>query len=295
MKNEQQLQRAILSALRLRLEREVQVDNNGYVRLPEQNLLPGVRMEQFAEDLQHGDGNELQMKFCAAHSSAALAVNCFAWFRDGGRLSQLPLLGKTGARDLRFERRCPIFRGGTAPHLDVWIDYGQEIIAVESKLTEYFKKTKPKFSEAYERLAPPGLSEPCWWKLYQQSREADPSYLDRAQLLKHYFGLRKFRQRERFPGQVTLLYLFWEPTNWIEIEACRAHRREVQEFSDSVTGSQVGFRWMPYAQLWAEWQQVPQLLDHVAQLLSRYQVGVTLPTPEAWPSVTVAGLDSDQC
>lgn len=277
MKMEQQLRRAILNALRSPLERETQVDKNGYCRLPEQNLLPGVRMEQFVEDLQQGDGNELKMKFCAAHSSTALAINCFAWFRDNSRLSQLSLLGKTGARDLRFERKCPIFTAGTAPHLDVWVEYEQETIAVESKLTEYFKKTQPKFSKAYEGLAPPGLSEPCWWNLYQQSKQSEPSYLDRAQLLKHYFGLRKFQQQERFPGQVTLLYLFWEPTNWIQIEACRAHRREAQEFSEAVAGSQVRFRWMPYAQLWAEWQQVPQLVDDVGKMRTRYQFGVTLP------------------
>ena len=53
-------------------------DNKGYVDWPEANLVSGVHLEQFERDLRQGDGSELRMKFCAVHSSAALAVNCFA-------------------------------------------------------------------------------------------------------------------------------------------------------------------------------------------------------------------------
>ena len=54
----------------------------GYVDWPQANLVPGVRLEQFESDLRRGDGGELRMKFCAVHSSAALAVNCFAPFKE---------------------------------------------------------------------------------------------------------------------------------------------------------------------------------------------------------------------
>lgn len=56
-------------------------DTKGYVRSPVDNLVPGVRLEQFEDDLRKGAGDELRMKFCALHSSAALAVNTFAPFK----------------------------------------------------------------------------------------------------------------------------------------------------------------------------------------------------------------------
>jgi hypothetical protein len=55
-------------------------DKNGYVQTVEQNLVGGVRLLDFESDLRQGDGNELETKFRAVHSSAALAVNTFAPF-----------------------------------------------------------------------------------------------------------------------------------------------------------------------------------------------------------------------
>jgi hypothetical protein len=266
----------IKGAIQSKLMSKVALDDKGYVNRPEQNLIPDVRMEYFEQDLREGDGNELQTKFRAAHSSTALAVNCFAWFRANDRLQHLSILNKSGARDLRFERRFPIFRGGTAPNLDVRIDYDREIIAVESKLSEYFQRTKPEFTEAYERLAPPRLSEPCWWEVYQEAKKGEPSYLDRAQLLKHYFGLRKFQETKPFSGQVTLLYLYWEPTNAREIETCHRHRSELAEFEKSVASSTVKFCSMSYPELWNAWQAIPKLDEHVRHLRERYEMKVDL-------------------
>lgn len=53
-------------------------DGNGYTPSLNDNLVPGVRLDQFQEDLLQGHGNELDTKFRAIHSSSALAVNSFA-------------------------------------------------------------------------------------------------------------------------------------------------------------------------------------------------------------------------
>ena len=169
-------------------------DARGYVAAPADNLLDGVSLAQFEEDLRSGDGSELDGKFCAVHSSSALAVNTFAWFKTVDRLPLLALCGIKGANTLSFERRFPIFRGGRAPNLDVWIETDTVDLAIESKLTEYLVPKRPAFSPAYDRLAPPGLAEPCWWQVYEQAKTAAPGYLDIAQLVKHYFGLRKHRR-----------------------------------------------------------------------------------------------------
>ena len=54
-----------------------------YTRQPAQNLLPHISTE-ILSDFERGDGGELKgdlPKFCAVHSSSALAANTFGPFR----------------------------------------------------------------------------------------------------------------------------------------------------------------------------------------------------------------------
>jgi hypothetical protein len=251
------------------------VDDRGYVKRPAGNLVPGVRLEQFEGDLREGDGNELDGKFCAAHSSSALAVNCLAWFNEPDRFALLPLLDSQGAESVRFERKFPIFRGGTPPNLDVVIDRASELIAIESKLTEHLVKKQPKFTAAYERLAPPALAESCWWEVYQKAKTGASGYLDVAQLLKHYFGLRKHQQGLKAPKPIRFLYLFWEPLNWADIEVCRQHRKECLALAEATAASEIPFRWKAYPDLWQQWTESPAVSQHAKDLQARY--GVELP------------------
>lgn len=276
MSMDAKLAKAAQCTLQNRLNEAVTLDSKGYVSRPDQNLLPDVLMEHFEQDLREGDGNELRMKFCAAHSSTALAVNCFAWFRPNDRLQNLAVLGHTNAKTLKFERKCPIFGVVGAPNLDVWIEYDGSIIAIESKLTEYFIKKKPEFKPAYEKLAPPNLSEPSWWSVYQDAKKGIASYLDSAQLVKHYFGLRRYQQQQKGAKKIVLLYLYWEPTNAEDIEVCREHRKEIAQLKEAVSKSEITFNAMSYSQLWSQWNEVPELREHVTNLQSRYHVAIDL-------------------
>ncbi len=251
----------------------VDVDAQGYVRSPQANLVKGVRLEQFEDDLRRGDGNELRMKFCAVHSSAALAVNCFAPFKD--RPERLALLNETGAVGIEFEKQLSIFQGRRPANLDVWIDQGKRVVAVESKLLEYFKLKKPNFGSAYDDLVS-AVSDAGWWAVFQNAkvnglRDAS-QHLDRAQLLKHYFGLRRLRESSPGRQSLTLLYLFWEPLNWQEVAECVRHRQEVELFADQVAGGSIEFKWMTYGQLWNEWALLPALREHASELRARYEV-----------------------
>ncbi len=106
----------------------VEPDTKGYVRLPQENLVPGLDFDSIQNDLVGGDGNELGTgKFRAVHSSCALAVNSFGPFKTNPE--NLTLLGKQGASRLEFEHPLPIFRGGTPPNLDVWIEREGEVLA----------------------------------------------------------------------------------------------------------------------------------------------------------------------
>jgi len=243
--------------------------NNGYVDWPEKNLVSGVRLEQFERDLREGDGSELRMKFCALHSSAALAVNCFASFKD--RPEDLSLLGEQGAVKIRFEKQMPIIDGRRPSNLDVWVDRGPTKVAIESKLLEYLTPKKPEFAEAYKAIETD--VESCWWNVCKNAWNGAPRNLDVAQLVKHYFGLRRFQREDasKHQSKLVLLYLFWEPTNWKEIAECEQHRGEVEALAEQVTDSSISFQWMTYASLWQEWMTNPKLAQHAVKLKARYE------------------------
>lgn len=247
------------------------VDEKGYFRTVQENLIPGVEMDQFESDLRAGDGNELQTKFRAVHSSSALAVNCFGPLKN--QLGDLSLLGKIGATALRFERQLPIISGRRPANLDVWIERGSDVVAVESKLLEYFTPKPAKFAAAYEAMKPPA-SEASWWSAYEHYRTDHRGHLDVAQLIKHYFGMRRYLENTTSAADVTLLYLFWEPDNWDQVPECIAHRAEINAFAKRIADSSVAFRWMSYSDLWKDWAGIPALATHAGRLNLRYGVRI---------------------
>jgi hypothetical protein len=247
----------------------VEVGRQGYTSCPQDNLLSGLSLVDVEEDLRRGDGHELERKFRAVHSSAALAVNCFAPFKS--RPGDIMLCGKQGAESVEFEKHLPIFGRGTPPNVDVWVERGCEVVAVESKLLEYLSPKLPAFAKTYERLAQD--AEPCWWAVYEQAREGAAQHLDRAQLIKHCFGLSAYR-KQHSNQQLSLLYLFWEPLNCEELAECRRHREELEAFAGAVSASCISFRWTTYSQLWEEWSTIPTLAQHAQRLKARYEVRV---------------------
>jgi hypothetical protein len=126
-------------------------NDKGYVEEASQNLIEGVRLEDFEADLLQGDGNELKGKFRAAHSSSALAINTFAPFK--GHLDALRLPGGSGFDDLHFEQKCPHgLVGRRSPNLDVLAEGSSCVVAIESKLLEPLSKHTAKFSPAYDAI-----------------------------------------------------------------------------------------------------------------------------------------------
>jgi len=79
------------------------------------------------------------------------------------------------------------------------------------------------------------------------------------------------------PQDAALLYLFWEPTNWHEIEECRRHHQEIERLTLMVNKSRIKFRSMSYAELWQSWEGIPSIRAHVSSLKTRYIITVRLP------------------
>lgn len=251
---------------------DIAIDEKGYADTFRDTLLPLVSVEDFEADLDAGDGNELETKFRAAHSSSALAVNCFAPFRT--RVDDLGMPMGSGFADLRFERKCPTgLRGGRAPNLDVVLSGPDHVVGVESKLTEYLTRHRAIFSPAYAKQIRDKRRDGGYFREMLRLMEAPETYvwLDAAQLIKHAFGLAR-----TFPDQeVTLLYLYWEPANAERSPEFARHRDEIAAFAERIAGSTPTFAALSYPELWQFWQQsgpADWLVRHLGDLRARYSV-----------------------
>ena len=264
--------RALREAFR-RAHPTVQVNSAGYVDDIAENLLAHVRLEDFETDLSTGAGGELGEKFRAIHSSSALAVNVFGPFRR--RIADLVLPGFGRFSQLQFERRCPTGLRGTVPYLDVLLQGAQDVVGIESKLTEPLAKRRASFQPSYRENIRDGRRESAWFaemlRLEQESGRF--CWLDVAQLAKHAFGLARAFPR----GAVTLLYLYGEPSNADRIPTPLDHRRELAAFSERVAGSHPRFRSISYPELWDAWSQLVSLdwlAIHLDDLNARYGVAL---------------------
>ena len=254
---------------------DTSLDPKGYAANFRDTLLPQVSPEDFEADLASGDGNELETKFRAAHSSSGLAVNCFAPFRR--RIAELAMPMGAGFEDLRFERKCPTgLRGGRAPNLDVVLSGAGGVVGIESKLTEHLSAHEAEFSPAYEEQIRDSRRDQGYFREMLRLRDNPDHYtwLDAAQLIKHAFGLaRTFTERP-----VTLLYLFWEPVNPDAGPEFAAHREEIEEFKARMAGSSPAFEAMSYPELWQFWRDKAStpvwLHEHLDSLQGRYLVRI---------------------
>ncbi|MFO7761889.1 MAG: PGN_0703 family putative restriction endonuclease [Thermodesulfobacteriota bacterium] len=245
-----------------------EIDSKGYVRNIEDNLLPGITTSLFKTDLEAGSGNELENKFKAVHSSSALVINCFAPWKKKPR--DLIIDGIKGFDRITFEKQCPTGLGGTPPNLDLVLENKSQVIGVESKFTEYLTPKKPQFAASYNKNNLP-QAEDKWMDLIERLREnSSEQYLDAAQLVKHYLGLRKqYADRE-----ITLLYLFWEPENWQEYDEFQAHRKEFESFSNQVADTSVQFIAQSYSSLWDDWHKRGLDPAHLSWLRGRYSLPI---------------------
>jgi hypothetical protein len=76
---------------------------------------------------------------------------------------------------------------------------------------------------------------------------------------------------------LSLLYLYWEPSNAESLPAFQAHRDEVKRFTESVTDDQLRFVAQTYLELWRDWDgrdQPSWLREHVANLQARYGLAI---------------------
>ena len=273
-----------------RLNPNVEIYLQGYVKNFQDNLLTSVRIEDFVNDLLAGAGNELESKFPAIYSSAALVINSFAPFRPQiSNLSFPPPLSKNEViRNLEFEKQCHTGLKGIPPHLDVLLTGSNDnIIAIESKLTEILhQKTITKIPVTYFDRTPRIWKGGVYHDELVRIRDgvANYRYLDAPQLIKHAFGLTNTYMKNSASQnrKITLLYLYWEPANIDSLtgplkEVYKIHAEEILKFKTAIgLNTNPSFESMSYPELWNHWEQaVPtDLENHVKGLKKRYLVNI---------------------
>ena len=243
-----------------------------------QPLLPDVRKSFFK-----GDGGELGSagfpgKMQAIHSSSALGVNVFQYWRS---ISAVPVIAAACglcrrdsevSLDIQFEEKYPINdRFGFHPNIDVVIHNKPE-----ARIQRFAIECK--FSEAYGAHKHSGLKQKYLdcsdiWddipKLRAFAQRISPddkefNHLHPAQLIKHILAMkRQFRR-----GGFRLLYLWYDVLG----EQGKCHKDEVAEFAKVARGDGIKFHSLTYQELITTLaNQLP--LDHheyVRYLTERY-------------------------
>jgi hypothetical protein len=116
----------------------------------------------------------------------------------------------------------------------------EQAVAVESKLTEFLVgRQRAAFSPRYA-AAVAELAHPTWGAEYRRLIDEPErfQFLNAAQLVKHYLGLKRSLARlGRSHG--TLLYLFWEPSDAADWPPFARHREEIAIFSEQLADPEV--------------------------------------------------------
>ena len=241
-------------------------NKRGYVRNLVDNLYEPLKQDSL-DDFIRGRGDELESKMLALHSSSALVVNFFHYWRyhDIPPLSELMGLSSQ-CTHIQFERSYPKPAGvrGIRPHVDIEFTGASKPTAVESKFTEPYSKGRKSLRKAY--VETPGV----WGKytgcelLANQivSGEKVFEHLDAPQLIKHLLGLKTNYGEEGF----ALLYLWYD---FASAEADK-HRQEIQTFKNSIE-NEIDFRHLTYQDLFKAVSSMPGVNNgYISYMHDRY-------------------------
>ncbi len=236
---------------------------NGYVEKLTDNLAEGIDPKIFLDDLNKGKGNELKRKFKAIYSSSALAVNNFAIVKTYRQ--NFSIFGYTKFDQAGFEQEFTTGLNGTPPTLDFFLENNDVLIAFESKYLEPLDITRACFKPKYKTLK--YLSR-FWTDMIDEYQGKDLN-LDVAQLMKHSFGLIN-NQRDKNQKKI-LVYIYWLPINYREIDNYRKHEAELIDFENRMkVQNDIRFHSMSYPEFWKEYENDFFIGDNVKKVKERY-------------------------
>ena len=235
-----------------------------YTKSVEDNIFNHELHPVTRKEYERGKGHELEGKRAhmkALHSSSALVVNVFDYWRRENRIQDIArCCGAEGViSGMEFEKTHPIKGvGRTPPHLDVEFT-GTIPMGIESKFTEtYHRKTrrdnKDTHLHVYLRRGDiwdgiPRVRALAESIIQQSGARTNFEYLDVPQLIKHILGL-----KGSYGGSFGLLYLWYK----VNSPEANRHEEELARFSTSVK-DEINFRTMTYQDLFHRIRHLPDV------------------------------------
>lgn len=251
-------------------------DADGYTLTLNDNLFIPLSKDS-EQEFRSGKGGELgeygsRRKIQALHSSAALVVNFFEYWKQHNKLEIIATAcgSNENLSEMHFEATHTNPVGRTAPHLDVEFTRPGRCVplAIESKFTEsYHRRTKRTLALAYIKNREiwkglPGCESLARRIVSEERRKTSFAYLDAPQLIKHILGLTKDHGVRGFQ----LLYL-WYGVPSLEAEK---HWQELVEF-ESYVKNEVNFQIMTYQDLFENMRSITSVSqDYIRYLQERY-------------------------
>lgn len=202
--------------------------------------------------------------------SAMVFYSFLPWY---SRKHELPLAGRRGFEELRFDARCPTGLRGTPPHLDLVASAGPDVVAVTARGARSRSGKSRGFAAGYCELASANGLGP-WEDLARRTYEDDSTYqaADAASLIKFVFGLaRTFPKRS-----IKLVVLYWRPPRHFNHATVKEHEEALNGIADEVQSSTVALLPLSFGTLWSQWLDECNevwLRDAVTQLRHRYEAG----------------------
>jgi len=228
-----------------------------YTQKLDDNLFEPL-MPEVKNDFEDADGGELSGNPCkmqAVHSSSALGVNVFQYWK---RINQVPIIAaacglcnrnNNTSQDINFEVKFSIndkFR--YSPNIDVVIKTSPGsrfgVFAIECKFSEaYYSRAHSGISPKYIKLNKVWNDIPNLLKLAKTISPDDNRFtrLHPAQLIKHILGLKEAFGKNKF----RLLYLWYDT---IGPESAK-HHKEIEEFIKITKTDDLYFHAMSYQDL----------------------------------------------
>lgn len=246
----------------------------GYTKKVEDNIFGNEIHPETRIEYSKGKGNELRKHMKALHSSSALVVNVFGYWRRNNRIQEIATIcGASGSIiGMEFEKTHPIkgMENRIPPHLDV--EFAGEIpIAIESKFTEtYNRKTRRNNEDTHLDIyldnddiwqGIPKIKDLAESIMRQSGARTDFEYLDVPQLIKHILGL-----RNSYHNGFSLLYIWYK----VYSEEAFRHEKELNEFKDRID-KEVDFRICTYQELFNKIRLIPTVgPSYIEYLHKRY-------------------------
>lgn len=243
--------------LRWAKERGIAVDKSGYTTERNKNLLVPLCSASLTE-FRGADGGELGKdekggKIQALHSSSALAVNAFEFWRERDKSALASAMGLSSAIQLlNFEKKFKTGLPGNAPNLDVVLTLAdQSIVAIESKFLEPFGKHASGFKEKYFEGGNGRWSEYGYSACQRLAEDIQSGrrifhWLHPEQLLKHILGLSNSLNQGARKTPWQLIYLCYDPG----AEGV-SHMEESMEFAAVAHSDGINFHVLTYQTLLA--------------------------------------------